>query len=132
MALQETKRKMKRYIRFAIHIVILCAWWALALTMCEAFSGGSYTENTSTQTEDSAICKLSATQATLPIQISKVRVPSISLTARHNTKYISITIFGRPANSNLTKAIETYIYHSCNIKPALPTFSISFPFSAFW
>ena len=68
----------------------------------------------------------------LPVQIEKIQVHIIQLTARQQLKRISETIFGRHANTITTHRIARRIYRSQHILLNLATYDIGFPFSAFW
>ena len=68
----------------------------------------------------------------LPVQIEKIQVNVVQLTARQQLKRISETIFGHNANTITTHRIARRICRSQHILLNLETYDIGFPFSAFW
>ena len=86
------------------------------------------------QTETTAFATIikACDDCALPVQIEKIQVNVVQLTARQQLKRISETIFGHHANTITTHRIARRIYRSQHILLNLATYDIGFPFSAFW
>ena len=68
----------------------------------------------------------------LPVQIEKIQINVVQLSARQHLKRISESIFGHNANTLTTHRIARRICRSQHILLNLETYDIGFPFSAFW
>ena len=75
---------------------------------------------------------LSVPDCALPIQIEKIQISFIQLTARQQLKRLSETIFGHNANTLTTHRIAQRIIRSRHILLNLTTYDIGFPFTSFW
>lgn len=68
----------------------------------------------------------------LPVQIEKIQVHVVQLTARQQLKRISETIFGHNADTLTTHRIARRIVRSQQVLLNLAPYDIGFPFTAFW
>lgn len=79
-----------------------------------------------------AVYEISDSPSALPIQIEKIRINCLQLTARQQYKNILESVFGRYANSRISFLIQHIICRLSLIRLNLPPAEISFPFSTFW
>lgn len=75
---------------------------------------------------------ISASDCAIPVQIAKIQLTVIHLSARQQLKRLSQSVFGLPANIATTCSIARIIYRSRTLLRSLETYDIGFPFSAFW
>ena len=75
---------------------------------------------------------LSSAAPALPAQIAKVRILSLSLTAKQVHQRIAETIHGRPAQFMFDRKSHAYLAQHHHLRLSLPSFNISFPFAVFW
>ena len=75
---------------------------------------------------------LSTSDCALPVQVAKIQIGVVQLSAHQQLKRISETIFGHNANTITTQQIARRIFRSRHILLNLETYDIGFPFSAFW
>ena len=73
-----------------------------------------------------------ASDCAIPVQIEKIQLTVIHLSARQQLKRLSQSVFGLPANIAATCSIERTICRSRTLLRGLESFDIGFPFSAFW
>ncbi|MBR1808836.1 MAG: hypothetical protein IJ776_05575 [Paludibacteraceae bacterium] len=78
------------------------------------------------------IFSISSAPSALPVQVEKVRILSIQLSARQLNRLLSETVFGRPADFCMARTATVSIFRSLCLRLSLPPSDISFPFSAFW
>ena len=87
---------------------------------------------TSTPAEQYINFILSTSDCALPVQVAKIQIGVVQLSAHQQLKRISETIFGHNANIITTQQIARRIFRSRHILLNLETYDIGFPFSAFW
>jgi hypothetical protein len=75
---------------------------------------------------------ISASDCAIPVQIAKIQLTVIHLSARQQLKRLSQSVFGLPANIATSYSTARIIYRSRTLLRSLESFDISFPFSAFW
>lgn len=75
---------------------------------------------------------LSSAAPALPAQIAKVRILSLSLTAKQVHQRLAETIHGRPAQFMFDRKSHAYLARHHHLRLSLPSFNISFPFAVFW
>ena len=75
---------------------------------------------------------ISASDCAIPVQIAKIQLTVIHLSARQQLKRLSQSVFGLPANTATSYSIARIIYRSRTLLRSLETYDIGFPFSAFW
>ena len=75
---------------------------------------------------------VSTSDCAIPVQIEKIQLTVIHLSARQQLKRLSQSVFGLPANIATTCSIKRTICRSRTLLRSLESFDISFPFSAFW
>lgn len=86
----------------------------------------------SEQGQDNSIFEFKSSDVALPIEVSRVRVNTVNLSARQLTKQISQSVFGAPASQRLTSLIVADVELSHAICLSLPPSQISYPFNVFW
>ena len=85
--------------------------------------------NTSTET----LQILSSPQSSaIPVQVEKIEVLPVSLSAEEHHRQIQQSAFGEFANLLNKLQSSLYIFVSAKLFLGLPTEKISFPFSVFW
>ena len=75
---------------------------------------------------------ISASDCAIPVQIAKIQLTVIHLSARQQLKRLSQSVFGLPANIATSYSTARTIYRSRTLLRGLETYDIGFPFSAFW
>ena len=75
---------------------------------------------------------LSTSDCAIPVQIAKIQLTVIHLSARQQLKRLSQSVFGLPANIATSYSTARTIYRSRTLLRSLETYDIGFPFSAFW
>ena len=68
----------------------------------------------------------------IPVQIAKIQLTVIHLSARQQLKRLSQSVFGLPANIATSYSTARTIHRSRKLLRSLETYDIGFPFSAFW
>ncbi len=68
----------------------------------------------------------------IPVQIERIQMTVIHLSARQQLKRLSQSVFGLPANIATSYSIARTICRSRTLIRSLESFDIGFPFSAFW
>lgn len=68
----------------------------------------------------------------IPVQIAKIQLTVIHLSARQQLKRLSQSVFGLPANIATSYSTARTIHRSRKLIRSLETYDIGFPFSAFW
>ena len=132
---------MKRLIRILIPVIASILW--ITDNGCHStYAGFSNSTNpliceangNTSDNCDSNVTyfEISEPDMALPVQIEKLQVSIIHLTARQQLKRLSETVYGQVANRYTTHRLVCQIYHSCNIILNLESFDIGFPFSYFW
>lgn len=84
------------------------------------------------QEQHGALSNITLPKSALPLQIERLQVPTVSLTAREQVKLLSQSAFGKPANKQITNHVISVIHQTRHICPALPPSKISYPFCYFW
>ena len=110
------------------------------LTALLATVGGGVSSRPQTVTESRAAVPapqqitsvLSASDCAIPVQIAKIQLVVIHLSARQQLKRLSQSVFGLPANTATTCSIARTVCRSHWLLRSLETYDIGFPFSAFW
>ena len=75
---------------------------------------------------------VSTSDCAIPVQIEKIQLTVIHLSARQQLKRLSQSVFGLPANIATTYSTARTICRSRTLLRSLESFDIGFPFSAFW
>lgn len=75
---------------------------------------------------------VSNSDCAIPVQIAKIQLTVIHLSARQQLKRLSQSVFGLPANIAVSYSAARTIYRSRTLLRSLETYDIGFPFSAFW
>ncbi len=75
---------------------------------------------------------ISEPDCALPVQVEKIQLTVVQLSARQQLKRLSESVFGHAANVVTTYSLLQRIYRSCTIIRGLETYDICFPFSSFW
>ena len=75
---------------------------------------------------------VSTSACAIPVQIEKIQLTVIHLSARQQLKRLSQSVFGLPANIAATCSTARIICRSRTLLRSLESFDIGFPFSAFW
>jgi len=126
---------MKRHAQILILLLTTSVWLlsGVSSVQCEAvdYRSANFAEKHGNDSE-TALFTLSSSSAALPIQVEKVRITSIQLSARQLHRLISESVFGHPASVCNSKSATLSIVHSLCILPGLAPPDISFPFSSFW
>lgn len=129
---------MKRKSRI-LFMPILLTCIAMSVYSCylryqTAQNGGiEYDERTSFPSSDQhTLDCLSVPKSALPLQIERLRVPTINITAREQVKQTSQSAFGKPASEQIAHRVISVIRQTSSICLALPPSKISYPFSYFW
>lgn len=68
----------------------------------------------------------------IPVQIAKIQLTVIHLSARQQLKRLSQSVFGLPANIATSYSTARTIHRSRKLLRSLETYDIGFPFSVFW
>lgn len=126
---------MKHYAQILILLLTTLVWLLGGMCNVPCRSGDCQQTNVAedhNHHENTALYSLSSAPSALPVQVEKVRIASIQLTARQQHRLISASVFGRPAD--MCKALTTTIsiVRSRHLLPSLAPPDISFPFSSFW
>ena len=75
---------------------------------------------------------VSNSDCAIPVQVAKIQLTVIHLSARQQLKRLSQSVFGLPANIATSYSTARTIYRSRTLLRSLETYDIGFPFSAFW
>ena len=75
---------------------------------------------------------VSTSDCAIPVQIAKIQLTVIHLSARQQLKRLSQSVFGLPANIAASYSVARTIQRSRTLLRSLETYDIGFPFSAFW
>ncbi len=75
---------------------------------------------------------VSTSDCAIPVQIAKIQLTVIHLSARQQLKRLSQSVFGLPANTATSYSVARTIHRSRTLLRSLETYDIGFPFSAFW
>ena len=75
---------------------------------------------------------VSASDCAIPVQIAKIQLTVIHLSARQQLKRLSQSVFGLPANIATSYSIARTSHRSRTLLRSLETYDIGFPFSSFW
>ena len=75
---------------------------------------------------------VSNSDCAIPVQIERIQLTVIHLSARQQLKRLSQSVFGLPANTAVSYSAARTIYRSRTLLRSLETYDIGFPFSAFW
>lgn len=105
-----------------------------------AVSGSSATSRSQTFTESRATVPatqqisyiVSNSDCAIPVQIERIQMTVVHLSARQQLKRLSQSVFGLPANIATSYSTARIICRSHTLLRSLETYDIGFPFSAFW
>ena len=75
---------------------------------------------------------ISEPECALPVQVEKIQLTVVQLSARQQLKRLSESVFGHAANVVTTYSLLQRIYRSRTAIRSLETYDICFPFSSFW
>ena len=125
-----------QYMRRLSYIILLLLTFSAGL-ICSSNCRNCYNiagADASADSEEKRMAQfiISEPDCALPVQVEKIQLTVVQLSARQQLKRLSESVFGYSANHLTTYSLLQRIYRSCTIIRSLETYDICFPFSSFW